>query len=201
MMRCAILFSIVAIIFGVDTAWAQTSESVEIGAQIPWANIGELDSTDVGFGGRASWHPSRWIGVEGELNFFPSDIPDSRPVSSSRVEGLFGVTAGPWINQWRPFARVRPGFLTVGSAPGPIVCLAIFPPPLSCTLAAGATLFAFDLGGGVEVRLPGRTLVRLDLGDRMVRYPSPSIDIDGGVHDNDFIGHAFRFAIGAGWRF
>jgi hypothetical protein len=200
-MRRAILISIVAIILGVDSAWAQSSQSFEIGAQIPWANIGELDSTDVGFGGRASWQLSRWIGVEGELNFFPSDIPDSQPVSSNRVEGLFGVTVGPQINQWRPFARIRPGFLTVGSSPGPVVCLAIFPPTLPCTLAAGATLFAFDLGGGVDVRLSGKTFVRLDLGDRMVRYPSPVIDSAGEVHDNDFIGHDFRLAIGAGWRF
>jgi hypothetical protein len=196
-----VMVSIVTIGVGVHTAWAQTSKPLEIGAQITSVHVGELDSTDVGLGGRVAWHASRLIGVEGELNFYPSDLPDQTPVSRGRVEGLFGITAGPRFNQWRPFARIRPGFLNVQSSPEPVACVLIFPPPLSCGLAAGQTLFALDVGGGVELMAPGRTFLRLDVGDRMVRYPGPAIDHDRNVHDKDFVGHDVRLAIGAGWRF
>jgi hypothetical protein len=201
MMRRGILAAIAIISLGVDTAWAQTSQPFEIGAQIASQRVGELDATDVGVGGRAAWHPYQLIGVEGELNYYGSDIPDRTAISGSRVEGLFGITAGPRIGQVRPFARIRPGFLSVGSAPGPVACILIFPQPLSCALAGGDTLFALDVGGGVELFTPGKTFVRLDLGDRMLRYRGPAIDRSGEVHDDNFIGHDLRVAIGAGWRF
>ena len=44
-------------------------------------------------------------------------------------------------------------------APGPLACITIFPPPLSCELASGRTLMAFDLGGGVDV-VGGRAHLR-----------------------------------------
>jgi hypothetical protein len=201
MMRRGILVAIAVISLGVDAAWAQTSPALEVGAQITSQRVGELDSTDVGVGGRAAWHPSQLIGVEGELNYYGSDIPDRPAISRSRVEGLFGITAGPRIGQLRPFARIRPGFLRVGSAPGPVACILIFPAPLSCALAGGDTLFALDVGGGVELFTPGKTFVRFDLGDRMVRYVGPAIDRSGDVHNENFIGHDLRVAIGAGWRF
>jgi hypothetical protein len=198
-MRRTILVAIAVVGLGVDAAWAQSSPPFEVGAQITSVRIGELDSTDVGVGGRASWHASRLIGVEAELNYYGSDIPDRTAVSRSRVEGLFGITAGPRIGLLRPFARIRPGFVRLGSAP--VACIAIFPSPLSCALAAGETLFALDVGGGVELLTPGRTFLRFDLGDRMVRYLGPAIDRSGDVHNDNFIGHDVRVAIGAGWRF
>lgn len=201
MMKRVILVAIVTVGLGGDTAWAQTSESFEIGAQVTWARVGELDSTDIGVGGRAAWRPSRSIGVEGELDFYGSDIPDERTVSGSRVEGLFGITAGPRIGQLRLFGKIRTGFLRVGASPEPFACILIFPPPLSCTLAAGGTFFTLDVGGGVDLLTPGSTFVRFDLGDRMVRYPGPTLARDGTVHDDKFIGHDLRVAIGAGWRF
>jgi len=199
-MRVIVLMLAAALWLSVDVAPAQ-AQTAEVGAQITAARIGELDSTDLGFGGRASWHPSRLLGVEGELDFYPSDIPDRTAVSRSRVEGLFGITAGPRLSQWRPFARVRPGFLRIGPAPQPIACILIFPPPLSCTLAAGETLFALDIGGGVELFTPGSTFVRVDVGDRMLRYSGPALDRNRDVHNEHFFGHDLRAAIGAGWRF
>jgi hypothetical protein len=114
---------------------------------------------------------------------------------------LFGVTVGTRIGQWRPFARFRTGFLRVGESPESVACILIYPPPVSCTLSQGQTLFALDAGGGIELFTPGGTFVRVDVGDRPVRYPGPSIDRDGEAHDGDFIAHDIRFAVGAGWRF
>jgi hypothetical protein len=196
-----ILIFVLAIGAVADGAWAQARAPLEAAAQIATARVGELDSTDVGIGGRVTWHPWDVIGVEGELTFYPGDIPDRTPVSRSRLEGLFGVTAGPRLGRWRPFARIRPGFLRIAAAPEPVACILIFPPPLSCALAAGDTRAAVDLGGGVEVFTSGTTFVRVDVGDRMISYQGPAIDRRGRVHDDQFIGHDVRVAIGAGWRF
>jgi len=77
----------------------------------------------------------------------------------------------------------------------------IYPPPLSCELAAGRTLPVFDVGGGVEVSATRRTFVRVDAGDRLVKYPGPVIDNNRTRQDEPFFGHDFRFAVGAGLRF
>ena len=192
----------VALVFGSYLpAGAQDAARFQAGVQLVTAGVGELDSTDLGMSGRLSWLPVPMIGVEGELAIFPSNLPDGASVTSSRFEGLFGVTVGPQLGPIRVFGRVRPGFLQFGEAPQPIPCIAIFPPPLQCTLAAGHTGFAVDLGGGLEARVAPRLSLRLDAGDRLVRYPGPSFDINREVHDEAFVGHDFRVAVGAGWNF
>jgi hypothetical protein len=46
-----------------------------------------------------------------------------------------------------------------------------------------------------------RTFIRVEGGDRMVKYPGPAID-DEGIHQSDsFYGQGFRFAAGVGMRF
>jgi hypothetical protein len=173
----------------------------QVGLQLTAAVSGEFDETDWGIGGRVGWQPTALVGVEGELNFFPGDLGDRPAFSASRIEGLFGATVGPQLGRWRPFARLRPGFVTFRKASEAIACILIFPPPLRCTLAGGRTMFALDVGGGVEWLATDRVFVRVDVGDRIVRYPAPVIDSDGAVRDEGFSGHDFRVGIGSGVRF
>lgn len=181
-----------------DSAVAQSSPGrFELGAQVSSAVWSEFDETDVGLGGRFAWLPTGIIGIEAEINVYPEEFV----FSSSRVEGLFGVTVGPRFDRVRPFAKLRSGFLNVGDAPRPFACILIYPPPLSCELASGRTLAAFDLGGGVEMSVTRRTFVRVEAGDRIVMYPGPVIDRNRVVQDDSFFGHDFRFAAGAGLRF
>jgi hypothetical protein len=188
-------------ILSASTSFAQDRGQQQVEVKLLSARSGELDSTDVGVGGRLSWHPRSSIGLEGEVGFYPSNIPEPVAITSNRVEGLFGITAGPRLDGIRPFVRVRPGFLRVGAAPQPVPCIRIFPPPLSCTLAAGRTLLTVDLGGGVEVDTPADTFLRVDLGTRLVRYPGPAFDRNRHLHQQDFVGGDFRISLGAGWRF
>lgn len=181
---------------------AQTGESrFMAGAHLATAASSEFDETDVGAGARVVWQPGPLLGIEGELTFYPGDLGDAVAFSADRVEGLFGVTVGPRLGRARPFAKLRPGFLTFGEAPEPIACIAIFPPPLNCQIAGGQTLFALDVGGGVEWAVSERTIVRVDAGDRAVRYPSPVIDHGGAVRNSGFFGHDFRLTFGAALRF
>ncbi|MBI4264971.1 MAG: hypothetical protein HY657_11400 [Acidobacteria bacterium] len=187
---------------GATALAAQTSNPrFEVGVQLTSAVSGEFDATDVGVGGRLAWHPVRPMGIEAEIDVYPRDFPRRLPFSRGRLEGLFGVTAGPTFGRVRPFARVRPGFAAFRSAPEPIACIAIFPPPLACTMAAGRTLFSLDLGGGVDVALPPRGFVRLDVGDCLLKYPGPSLDRARAPRMDGFVGHDLRVAIGGGLRF
>ncbi|MGE0444681.1 MAG: hypothetical protein AB7P99_05590 [Vicinamibacterales bacterium] len=192
---------LLVLVAGAPAAFAQENRPFEAGAQLTIGRIGELDATDVGVSGRLSWFPAASLGVEAEVGFSPGDVPEGTAISSNRVEGLFGVTAGPRLGPWRPFARLRPGFLRIGEAPEPVACILIFPPPLSCTLAGGRTLFALDVGGGVSVDVTPGTSLRIDIGDRMTRYPGPAFGRGRRVHDRGFYGHDLRVAIGAAWRF
>ena len=175
-------------------------DQFHVGMHLAAVASSEFDETDVGVGGLLSWRPG-WLGADAELTFYPSDFPDEPAFSASRVEGLFGVTVGPRIGAIRPFVKVRPGFVRFAESPEPFACIAIFPPPLNCQLAAGHTGFALDIGGGIEFETGARTFVRVDAGDRAVTYPGPVIEPDGTVQDESFFSHDFRLQIGAGVRF
>jgi hypothetical protein len=111
------------------------------------------------------------------------------------------VTVGPQLGGWRPFTKVRPGILRFWQAPESIACVAVFPPPVRCTLAAGRTVVAVDLGGGVERLLTKRTFLRFDAADRILSFVGPVRDSAGTVRDEGFFAHDFRLAVGVGVKF
>jgi hypothetical protein len=178
------------------------AQSFEAGVHVAAAQWSEFDGNDVGFGGRFTWKPSALIGVDADLTWYPSDFPgDTFAFSGNRFEGLFGVTAGPRLNRIRPFVKGAAGFLASSEAPEPFACIAIFPPPLNCLMAAGQTMTAFEIGGGVEVSATDRAFVRVDVSDRMLKYPAPTFDSNFEIVDEAFYGHALRFTVGLGYRF
>ena len=199
MVRNSVVVVIVLVVSA--PARAQTDEPrFQLGVQLATVTSGEFDSTDIGVSGRISWNPRAMLGVEAEIGVYPSEFADAPAFSRRRVEGLFGVTAGPRLGRVRPFAKLRSGFVNVSEAPGPFACIAIFPPPLACQLGAGDTLFALDVGGGVELLLNARSFLRVDVSDRAMRYPGPVLT-GGGVRDDSFYGHDLRMSVGGGVRF
>ncbi len=184
------------------TAAAQPAEPpVRLGAVIASVASDELDTTTVGLGVQIAWHPTPLVGAELEVVVHPADLGSDPAFSSGHVETLFGISVGPRIGRWRPFARLRPGILRFWQSAEPIACLAIFPTPVRCTLASGRTVVAVDVGGGVELLLTGRTFVRIDAGDRILSFPGPVRDSAGTAHEGGFFAHDFRIAFGGGIRF
>jgi len=176
------------------------AQRLTVGGQVVTATAGPFNRADVGLGGRVSWRLLPMLDIEGESNLYPGDFPDAPAFSGYRVEVYGGATVGPWLGRVRPFARVRPGLLVSSEAPAPFACILIYPPPLACVMANGQTMAAFDVGGGVEVAMTPRTVLRVDAGNRFVRYPGPSLN-RGRSRGGAFFGHQFRLAVGAGVRF
>ena len=195
-------FVIAAALSGWASSKAVAQEpQFELGVQLSSVNSSEFDESDIGVGGRFAWHPVTLLGIEAETTFYPRDFPDGRAFSRGRGEGLFGVTVGPRLGRLRPFARVRAGFMRFQEAPEPFPCILIFPPPLQCSLAAGRTARAVDIGGGVELSAAPRTFLRVDAGDLLLRYPGPVFDSQRTPRQDGFVSHNFRVAVGGGLRF
>src|SRR5574341_1311595 len=95
-------------------AFAGEDRKLEVSGQLAVTDLAELETTDVGFGGRFGFAATPLFTFEGELNLFPSDVPDVIPVTSSRLEGLFGVKVGPRFERFSVFGKVRPGFVRFG---------------------------------------------------------------------------------------
>jgi len=191
-----------ALVLAPSAALAQGETArFELGAHFASAVPSEFDATDTGFGGRAAWRPSEAVRVETELNLYPGAFPRERGFSRGRIEALFGATAGLELGRVWPFAKARPGLVRFQGASEPFACILIYPPPLTCVLAAGRTLFALDLGGGVDLIVKRGSFVRIDVGDRLVRYPGLVFDSQQNVRERAFFRHELRFSAGAGLRF
>ena len=187
------------VVLSASTARAQ---SFEAGVHFVGSDWSEFEGTDFAIGGRLTWKPVAVIGVDADLSWYPSDYPGERiAFSGNRLEGLFGVTVGPRLNRWRPFGKAAAGFLRSSEAPQPFPCIAIFPPPLSCLMAAGHTMTTFEFGAGVEFDVTGRTYLRVDGSVRTLKYPGPAFTRDFDRVDESFYGHAPRLSIGAGVKF
>jgi hypothetical protein len=172
----------------------------DVTLELAATRYGEFDETGVGFGARLSYRAIDWLAVDGGLLFAPGDL--GKPAfSGAQREGLFGLRAGPRLGRGSVFAAVRSGFVTFSKAPEPLLCIAIFPPPLRCALAGGHTAFAVTLGGGGEIPFGGHGLVRLEAGDLLLKYPGPALTKDGAVLEDSFWRHNLRAALSVGFRF
>lgn len=186
----------------VVSASAVYAQSFTVGAHFVGSQWSEFEGADLGIGGRVAWTPVPVIGLEAELNWYPSEFPGERiAFSGDRLEGIAALSAGPRLGRVRPFARFGAGFLKSSEAPEPYACVLIFPPPLSCVMAEGQTMPAFEIGGGVEIATSGSTFLRFDAADRILKYPGPAFGPADEISEDGFFGHAFKFTLGGGWRF
>lgn len=184
-------------------AQAQTAAgSFEIGPNLSILRLSELDTTDVGVGVDASWHLLPRLTIDGTLAWFPGGGDDRALSDQRRLLGLIGVRSGITRGGVDFYGRGRVGFLNFADV-GPIPCIQIFPPPLTCQLANGYTAFAIDFGGGaiVPIDSAGKWRVRVDVGDLVVRYDQHAFRPNGEITENGFYGHNLLFSAGLAWRF
>lgn len=198
MQHIRILCAAVLVLMGAVQASAQSR--FLLGGQVASVSTGEFDTRDTGLGLLVGARVLGPVWGEAVLLRYPGEFPENRPFSQHRVEGLFGASVGPDLGSVRPFVKASAGFVRYGDAGGPVACILIFPPPLSCQLAGGRTLAAYDVGVGISAQPVPMTFLRVDLSRRSVRYPGPSFGTSA-VHDGDFWDGDVRFAVSAGLRF
>lgn len=200
--RSRVFGAVLLVVFNALGASAQLARPLEVGAQVAALRLDDFDTTDVGVGVQAAWRATPLLAVDGALTVFPgSDERGPRRIGDQqRLLGVIGARAGVAVGRAEVFARVRPGFLTFMDQ-GPVPCILIFPPPLSCQVLGGYTAFVTDLGGGIRVGVgnSGRMQVAVDAGDLLVRYGVQSFR-NGELRDQ-FVSHNLWFSGGLSWRF
>jgi hypothetical protein len=163
--------------------------------------------TEPGVGGRFGYNLSRHVALEGEVNFFPHAYKHwVTPLSGGRItQGLFGVKAGVRKEHFGFFGKARPGFLRYGRT----VANVRFPngngpdPRDPFGFEFGSTThFALDLGGVVEYYPSRRTILRLDIGDTLIRYANiPVFNSSGQLINVTERQHNAQIGVGFGFRF
>jgi hypothetical protein len=173
---------------------AQSSASLEAGAQFTALHLSGIGATDSGIGGRFAWHATDALALEVTSDFFPTG-KENVPRGGRKFHALFGPKMG-----WRGarvgiFAKTRAGLARVGEGRQVGVCLLIFPPPEGCY--AAETRLALDFGGVVEIYPSPRSSLRIDVGDVLTHLGRSSARF---ARRGDFA-HDLNIAAGLAWRF
>jgi len=167
-----------------------------------------------GVGGRFTYNLNKHVALEAAGYFFPGKCDTcGGPLTGRITEGLFGVKAGKRFQKWGVFAKARPGFITFSRGAFDIVPTGaggLFPFRFDIHRQ---TNFALDLGGVLEFYPSKKIVVRFDVGDTLIHYPSrtsnfliPDPANPGGALLVPFTNpahtsHSIQFIGGVGFRF
>ncbi len=181
-------------------AIAQSEEhKVEVGAQFSVLNRGTspffFDTTSIGGGGRVTFNLTKYMAVEGELNYFPgAGFSDVR-----RFQGQFGIKSGLRYERFGVFGKVRPGFVN-SDFDVPLFCNQALCPQINIE----NTNFSLDLGGVIEFYPARRITVRFDVGDTIINHRDTFIPFSAsvfGLSTSSFATHNLQLGAGIGFRF
>ena len=144
------------------------------------------DSTVRGLGGRLAYNFNDYLAIDGEASFFPETKFGNEEIGQ-KTQGFVGLKAGVRRSRVGVFAKARPGVMWFGEFSSRGRCVTT-PLGRTCGLAHEND-FALDVGGVVEFYPSRRSIIRVDVGDTLIRYP-----------DQGFV-HNAQFSVGFGWRF
>jgi hypothetical protein len=167
---------------------SRADAQLQVGGQYSVLNLGYPDQTRSGVGAFFVYSPRDWIGADVSTTLFVEE-----PIGGTAWQLLAGPRAGVGAGRVAVYGRVRPGLVRFSErvfVPD-LVCSLIYPPVEACL--APRTNFALDLGGTIEAGLVDSAVLRVDLGDMLVRWRRPA--------QSPRWKHGFQFAAGVGWRF
>lgn len=161
---------------------------------------------ELGFGGRFTFNFTKNIAVESEANFFrklenpPPVIGVGRRVSQPggrKFQAVLGPKIGIRKERFGVFGKIRPGFIQIDKYN---ITDQVGPPGNNFFTASHVekvTFFNVDIGGVFEYYPSRRTIVRVDVGDTIIRYSSfPPKEINP-----SFTRHNLQTSVGFGFRF
>lgn len=198
-------------LFSNQSAYAQTDEhKFEVGAHFTVINLTDFrqrvlpgfqsgDATIKGIGGRIGYNFMENFALDAEGNFFPETAFGNDEIGQ-KTQGFIGLKAGTRSKRIGIFAKARPGVMWFGEFSSRGDCRRT-----SFGSVCGVSHqkdFALDLGGIIELYPSKRTIVRLDLGDTIVRFKEEN----SGTFINPITvpadtTHNFQASIGFGYRF
>jgi hypothetical protein len=182
----------IAILFNTSNA-ARAQSSVpqyEVGGQLSVIDLRDsVSEKPPGYGGRFAYNITDHLAIDAAVNYFSTS-----EVNLNRTQGLFGVKAGRRFGSpsFGLFAKVRPGFIRFHGERRPGITV------------NGATKFALEVGGVVELYPSRHVVLRLDVGDAMVFYNGETIrqlSLPGGPERRLGTSHNLQMGIGVGFCF
>jgi hypothetical protein len=132
--------------------------------------------SEPGLGGRLTYNLNKHVALEAAGYFFPRQCHFCGRVEEGQIaEGLFGVKVGKRFRKWGVFGKARPGLMNFSRGNSAIVA----------TSGTGLNAFridfhhrtnlVFDLGGVVEFYPSKKIVLRVDVGDTIIRYPQRTL--------------------------
>jgi hypothetical protein len=154
--------------------------------------------TDPGVGIRFTYNLTPSIGLDSEFNSYLTNLEEISTQDGGRATAFVaGVKAGIRRRRFGVFFNARPGIMSFSNVP-----------TRDAIITGGAartrkTHAALDLGAAGEVYFSPRTLIRLDIGQMLVRYGDSTNEVfANGASDRNigFISHPLHVEIGASYR-
>ena len=177
-------------------AEAQTDEhKFEVGGVFTAIGVGDSSK---GLGLRFGYNLTEHIAVDAETAFFPRRHLGNEQFGQN-VQGFAGVKAGARSKYVGLFAKARPGVMFIGESVS----------GFDCGTRADITVcrpernhLALDAGVVAEVYPSSRTIIRVDLGDTIVRFRNAGRNVFNGAQTTSSdVTHNFQASIGFGYRF
>ena len=170
----------------------------EVGAVFTAIGAESFEDSAKGLGLRFGYNLNDHFAVDAETAFFPSDQLGNNLVGQN-VQGFVGVKAGARSKYVGIFAKARPGVMFIGNSVSGFDC------------SSGGNFgicradrhhLALDAGVVAEVYPTSRTIIRVDVGDTMVRFRNATRNVFNGEQGSSTnVTHNAQVSIGFGYRF
>jgi hypothetical protein len=188
--------------------------------QFPVIIDGDGRHTEPGVGGRFTFNLTDNIAFEAEGNFFTRDLAGrgdlrtSLPNPSGHMfQGQFGAKVGKRFSKWGVFGKARPGFVGFTKVSDLVstqmtnvqILNQIIPVTVGQFRIAKKLYPSIDIGGVVEFYVSHRWMVRVDVGDTIIRYGE--LEAQGFSLSNQIVRrqpethHNLQITSGIGFRF
>lgn len=181
------------------TSRAQTDEhKFEAGVVFTAIGAEQLDESSKGLGVRFAYNLNEHFALDAEGSLFPRRTLGNNQTAQN-VQGFVGIKAGARSKYVGLFAKARPGAMVIGNSVSGFDCssrgsFSVCRPERSH--------LALDAGVVAEFYPSSRTIVRVDLGDTIVRFRTAGRNVFQGTEvSSSSVSHNFQASIGFGYRF
>ena len=192
--------AVMLLVLAPAAAQAQTEEyKFEAGVVFTAVGAENLEGASKGLGARFGYNFNEHFALDAETAFFPRRHLGNDQTGQN-VQGFVGLKAGARSKYVGVFAKARPGVMFVGGSTSGFDCGAGGGFVRTCR--PERSHLALDAGIVTEFYPSSRTIVRVDLGDTVVRLRRAGRNVfTGGQPSSTDISHNFQAGIGFGYRF